>query len=103
MLSFMLNHTLVAWIGNTDLRAVLEVAEVGPGPVAQALATGRFDRALLLCNYPRARSRDYLAWLESRVSIAVDLVLQTAASDSVGRAHLMTLLKGMEIALRAKK
>ena len=34
---------------------------------------------------------------------AVDLVLQTAASDSVGRAHLMTLLKGMEIALRAKK
>ena len=73
MLSFMLNHTLVAWIGNTDLRAVLEVAEVGQGPVAQALATGRFDRALLLCNYPRARSRDYLAWLESRVSIDLEL------------------------------
>ena len=32
---------------------------------------------------------------------AVDLVLQTAASDSVGREHLMTLLKGMQMALKA--
>lgn len=34
---------------------------------------------------------------------AVDLVLQAAASDSVGRAHLMTLLKGMQMALGAKQ
>jgi len=32
---------------------------------------------------------------------AVDLVLQTAASDSVGREHVMTLLKGMQLALKA--
>ena len=34
---------------------------------------------------------------------AVDLVLQTAASDSAGREHVMTLLKGMQIALKAGK
>src|SRR5262249_18334423 len=34
---------------------------------------------------------------------AVDLVLQAAAADSVGREHVMTLLKGMEMALKASK
>lgn len=34
---------------------------------------------------------------------AVDLVLQAAAADSIGREHLMTLLKGMQIATRAGK
>ena len=32
---------------------------------------------------------------------AVDLVLQTAAADSAGREHVMTLLKGMQLALKA--
>jgi hypothetical protein len=32
---------------------------------------------------------------------AVDLVLQTAAADSAGREHLMTLLKGMQLAMKA--
>ena len=32
---------------------------------------------------------------------AVDLVLQAAASDSAGREHVMTLLKGMQMALKA--
>ena len=34
---------------------------------------------------------------------AVDYVLQAAASDSAGRAHLMTLFKGMQIAMQSKK
>lgn len=34
---------------------------------------------------------------------AVDLVLQTAAADSAGREHLMTLLKGMQMGLKAGK
>ena len=32
---------------------------------------------------------------------AVDLVLQAATSDSVGREHVMTLLKGMQMALKS--
>ncbi len=34
---------------------------------------------------------------------AVDLVLQTAAADSAGREHVMTLLKGMQMAYKAGK
>lgn len=34
---------------------------------------------------------------------AVDLVLQAAAADSAGREHVMTLLKGMQMALKAGK
>ena len=34
---------------------------------------------------------------------AVDLVLQAAAADSAGRQHVMTLLKGMQMAMGAKK
>lgn len=34
---------------------------------------------------------------------AVDLVLQAAASDSAGREHVMTLLKGMQMAMKANK
>ena len=66
-------RTLIAWLGNTDLRAVTEESEVGQGPVAQALATGRFARALLLCNYPRARAAAYLAWVRQRSSAHVHL------------------------------
>ncbi len=34
---------------------------------------------------------------------AVDLVLQAAASDSAGREHVMTLLKGMQMAMKANR
>lgn len=34
---------------------------------------------------------------------AVDLVLQAAVADSVGRAHVMTLLKGMQMGMGTKK
>jgi hypothetical protein len=34
---------------------------------------------------------------------AVDLVLQVAAADSAGREHVMTLLKGMQLAMKAGK
>lgn len=33
---------------------------------------------------------------------AVDLVLQAAAADSAGRAHLMTLMKGMQMGMGKK-
>ena len=47
------HSTLLAWIGSTDLRAPAEEEAVGLGPVAPALATRRFDEAVLLSNYPR--------------------------------------------------
>ena len=45
-----MNRILLCWLGRTDLRAVTEADEVGIGPIAQALATGRFARLELLCD-----------------------------------------------------
>ena len=63
--------TLVSWLGRTDLRAVSEREEVGVGPVAQALQTGRFARLELLCDYSPDKSAPYLAWLETVAPIPV--------------------------------
>ena len=49
------------------------------------------------------RSAQYVLARIGRSPTAVDYVLQVAASDSVGREHLMTLLKGMQIALKSGK
>ena len=49
------------------------------------------------------RSARYVLARIGRSSDAVDYVLQAAASDSAGRAHLMTLFKGMQIAMHGKK
>jgi len=49
------------------------------------------------------RSAQYVLARIGSNPAAVDYVLQAAASDSAGREHLMTLLKGMQIALRTKK
>ena len=49
------------------------------------------------------RSAQYVLARIGRNPAAVDYILQVAASDSVGREHLMTLLKGMQIALKGAK
>jgi sigma54-dependent transcription regulator len=54
---------LVSWLGRTDLRAVAESDQVGLGPVAQALQTGRFARLELICDYAPDEVGPYLAWL----------------------------------------
>ncbi len=53
--------TLISWLGRTDLRAVTEADQVGLGPVAQALQTGRFARLELLCDYTPEAVAAYLA------------------------------------------
>ncbi len=57
---------LVSWLGRTDLRAVTETQQVGLGPVAQALQTGRFSRLELLCDYAQDEAAPYLAWLKAQ-------------------------------------
>ena len=58
-------RVLVSWIGHADLRAVEASAEAGVGPVAQALAAGRFDAAFLLTDYG-AEADDCVRWLDAR-------------------------------------
>ena len=73
-----MNKILLCWLGRTDLRAVNESDQVGIGPIAQALHTGRFCRLELLCDYATALVDDYLNWLRSR-------------TDSEIRTHQVTL------------
>lgn len=49
------------------------------------------------------RSAQYVLARIGSNPAAVDYVLQAASSDSAGREHLMTLLKGMQIAMRGTK
>ena len=46
----MSKRILMSWVGATDLRASEEEAAVGQGPVAQSLAAGAYDEAVLLYN-----------------------------------------------------
>ncbi len=66
-------RVLVAWIGNTDLRAPAEPYQVGLGPVCQALETRQFDEAFLLSNY-KNDVVPYLNWLRSRTKTRIELV-----------------------------
>ena len=52
----------VGW-GKPTCAPSLEREQVGVGPVAQALQTGRFSRLELLCDYSPEESAAYLAWL----------------------------------------
>jgi len=61
-----MNRILLCWLGRTDLRAVTEADQVGTGPIAQALGTGRFARLELLCDYPAEAAAPYLDWLRAR-------------------------------------
>ncbi|MFZ4580662.1 MAG: sigma-54 interaction domain-containing protein [Myxococcota bacterium] len=66
-------RVLLAWIGHTDLKAAEDEARIGIGPLAQALRTGWFDRAVLLDDYPTGRSAGYLEWLACQAAVPLDL------------------------------
>jgi hypothetical protein len=78
-----MQSTLVSWLGRTDLRAVTESDQVGIGPIAQALRTGRFARLELLCDCPAADADGYLAWLgpQAETTIVRHLVDLTSPTD----------------------
>ncbi|MGB5735585.1 MAG: AAA family ATPase, partial [Thiohalocapsa sp.] len=66
-----MSRILICWLGRADLRAATEQNEVGIGPIAQALATGRFARVELLCDYPPPAAEPYLDWLRARTNAPI--------------------------------
>ena len=62
---------LISWLGRTDLRAVTESDQVGIGPIAQALGTGRFSRLELLCDCTPGESETYLDWLRPQTDAQI--------------------------------
>ena len=64
---------LVAWLGNTDLRASCEQLGDELGPVGQAAYELRFDAIHLLTDHTLKQSRRYREWLRERLGITVTL------------------------------
>jgi transcriptional regulator with PAS, ATPase and Fis domain len=63
---------LLAWIGKTDLNAAEGVPEAGSGPICAAVTGSRYDRVILLNNYPAKESSRYLQWLRQRTDSEID-------------------------------
>lgn len=61
-------HILFCWIGMTDLKAVSGNADVGLGPIAQAITTRSFYEIVLLNNLDEASAKDYCNWLQQMTS-----------------------------------
>ena len=87
-------RVLLAWIGNTDLRAAQGEEQAGIGPIAQALKSGTYDEAFLLSNYPNRDVEPFIKWLgqQSKSKLSVRPVslasAQLASVVSSGQLQL---------------
>jgi hypothetical protein len=54
---------LLAWIGNTDLRAAQGDEQAGIGPIAQTLKSGAYNEAFLLSDHPNRDVEPFIKWL----------------------------------------
>lgn len=59
-----MHSVLICWIGRTDLRAVTELADVGLGPIAQAVTARQYSAVYLVTDYPAHEVSAYVAWLQ---------------------------------------
>jgi hypothetical protein len=62
-------RVLLAWIGNTDLRAAQSDEQAGTGPIAQALKSLKskgLRRSVLLANYPNNDVEPFVKWLDQQ-------------------------------------
>jgi transcriptional regulator with PAS, ATPase and Fis domain len=63
---------LLAWIGKTDLNAAASVPEAGSGPICAAVTQTRYDRVILLNNYPAKDGARYVKWLRQQTQSEVE-------------------------------
>ncbi|MDM4018188.1 sigma-54 interaction domain-containing protein [Roseiconus lacunae] len=61
--------TLIAWIGNTDLRASRGELHVGAGPIAEAAKAREFDEIHLLSDHKSTESKAFAKWLKEEAGI----------------------------------
>ncbi len=69
-----MRKVLVAWVGNTDLKAPIEGDAVGLGPIAQAIGARTFDEAVLLTNFEDRLVGPYVKWLRGRTTTKIEIV-----------------------------
>jgi DNA-binding NtrC family response regulator len=64
---------LLAWIGKTDLNAAAGEGKVGSGPICAAVSETKYDRVILLNNYPAKDATPYVRWLRQRTETEIEL------------------------------
>jgi transcriptional regulator with PAS, ATPase and Fis domain len=64
-----MNSILLAWIGNTDLRAAKGELGTELGPIGQAVKQRNFEQIELLSNYPKADFAPYEKWLHAQTAV----------------------------------
>ncbi len=74
---------LFAWVGATDLNASRGTLGDQPGPIRAVVEARPFDRIVLLSNYKKGESKDYVAWLEklTKAPVSVDMRVLTSPTD----------------------
>ena len=64
---------LVAWLGNTDLRASGNELDGELGPIGQAVQAREFDTVHLLTDHAPQQSKAYRTWLNERCGVKAAL------------------------------
>ena len=57
-------NILLRWIGETDLKASKGELKAGIGPVAQSVHERDYDLVVLLSNYPKKKTAEFVKWVE---------------------------------------
>jgi DNA-binding NtrC family response regulator len=73
VVSRVMMRILISWIGKTDIRAATEGAEVGLGPITQAVEAHPYDRISLIHDYPKADVLPFVTWLKKRTDTDISL------------------------------
>ena len=69
----MTSQLLITWIGLTDIRASSGDLGVGRGPIAQAIASGRYQSVHLLCDFAEDEAKAFLSWIVPQTSANIHL------------------------------
>ena len=68
------------WLGTTDLNAAKEVANIGLGPIAQAVKKTSYKEIVLLNNWEQSQADKYRSWLCEKTSSNI-IIKQIALSS----------------------
>ncbi|MBF0303388.1 MAG: sigma 54-interacting transcriptional regulator, partial [Desulfamplus sp.] len=65
---------LLCWVGITDLKAASGEADVGSGPIAQAVANENYTEIILLDDWKDvAKTENYIPWLQQKTQSPITL------------------------------
>jgi transcriptional regulator with PAS, ATPase and Fis domain len=90
---------LVSWLGKTDLRAPQEHADIGGGPIAQAVDSRDFDTVLILSDYEQSISAPYIKWLTGRTKTNIEVIREKLSGPTQFGEIYQAAVRGIQQAL----